>query len=91
MEILSGGKLEAKCKKCKTHFSFATDDAFARFEVCGVVNSGQFDRECCIYVRCPCCKHRVNITGKVPYEAVKNNKDPLCKCEGNYCNCWRNE
>ena len=79
--------LKAGCFKCGTFFTFAPENAFARFQVCGIINSGQFDRECVIYVRCPACKCRVNITGKVPYAVVKRNEDSLCKCGEMYCKC----
>lgn len=85
MELLKPGKVVAKCK-CGCEFAFTPADAFKRYEICGMVNSGTFDRKEVIYVRCPSCKKRVRVTGKVASVAVTND-DPLCKCEGGYCRC----
>lgn len=90
IKILKKGELKTNCKSCKCEFTFGTEDAFSR----GVPvswNGGSFDREIYIFVRCPQCSKRVDVTNKVSASAVKDNDDPLCKCKGGYCNCYKED
>jgi endogenous inhibitor of DNA gyrase (YacG/DUF329 family) len=91
MKILKPGKLEVRCPSCKTEFEFTPADCFVRHEVCGMSHSGSFDREMVIYVRCPTCKKRVRVTGKVSAAACLGNEDKLCTCPGGFCSCGRDE
>lgn len=89
VRVLKPGELEKKCRSCKARFAFGPADCFVRNAVCGMINSGTFAREPHIY-RCPTCQKRVDVTGVVSVKAA-TGEDPLCKCVGNYCRCWRDE
>lgn len=87
MQILSHGKLVTRCVGCGCKFRYQLGDCFQR----GVpthwdLYKGGFHRETHVYVRCPECKRRIDVSGKVPVDAVGSD-DPICKCEGRYCHC----
>jgi len=86
MRAIDPKEVEVKCSSCKSTFAITAADCFKRFEVCGMINSGTFDREEVVYARCPQCQHRVPVTGKIASVAVTGD-DPLCKCKGGSCRC----
>jgi len=79
--------MKVKCKNCKESFEFKHTDVFQRGVASGMVNSGTFARDWHLFTRCPMCKKRVDVTGRVSCDAVKDNEDPLCKCGPLYCRC----
>lgn len=88
MKILEPGSLTAKCRNCGCRLSYEAKDAFKRGIVCGMINSGTFDREWHVFVRCPQCCKRVDVTEKLPLAAVPDDQDdPLCKCGPYRCHC----
>lgn len=87
MRVLEKGELEVRCPNDHTKFAFTVEDCFVRGVIVGMIHSGQFDREQRVFVRCPACKKRIDVTGRVSYEAAKGNADALCKCPGGRCHC----
>lgn len=85
MEVLSAGRMAVRCRGCSCLFAFEPKDCFLRY-VPVRWNGGSFDRKECIFVRCPTCAKRVNVTGRVSPSGVTGD-DPLCRCAGPYCRC----
>ena len=79
-EILSPGRLSTRCSSCGCKFRFTPAEAWPRAQIVGMINSGTFERAWHVFTRCPTCQKRIDVTNKVPYEAVRGNDDSLCRC-----------